>query len=569
MVPMRRDRTSFRNLGSLAKKLAASAQISFDVHRAFLFAQKTRESIARARFRYRDLTKNLNERTQSNPVVEVLLDNFYIVEGALTELLTSWKRKITLRVPQSVDAEGEKQPRVYIIARALIKEADARIDRETIVEFLKAYQKSAPLSLRELDIFPDMLRFALVEEVSRLIEINLSVLREMSEADRWYARITHAASRKNAPLHLKKLTAVLSHEYAIIPQVFGLHLLHRLAQAGKEGDMRMVGKWLKLSLSKQGASPTQLSTMTASAERRQTNTVSNSIASLRYLAQVRWDKISLELNIIDAVLAKDAAGVFLSLTDETRFLYQQAIARIADGTGSHDIEVAREAVLLARRASESSQYKARRSWHIGYYLVDKGVSELEQALGYSPTTTEKVRAFILENGTSIYLGFVGGVTLPASLLLLAASGAMKLSAPLFLAMFIVGLFLTSEIAVAIAHFLFTRILKPKPLPALDLTAGVGESRRTLVVVPSMFRSGAFVKKVLRRIETNFVANNDPNIFYALLMDFRDAPLEIMPDDADQVMELTNGIAELNKRYPSRAPRFALFYRERKWNLAEN
>lgn len=560
--------SSRRGLERLAKELVAEAQISFDEHRVLQFTQKVKTTIGQTRTYYRDLVKNLNERTQSTQGVEVLLDNFYIVESALTELQLSWKRKITLRVPQSKDTDGETRPRVYIIARALVKETDARIDRETIVEFLKAYQRSAPLSVRELDMFPSMLRFALIEEILRHIEENLSALREMAEADRWYARMNSVARRKDAAQQLKKLTAMLSHEYAIIPQAFGLHLLNRLAQMGKEGDMRTVSKWLKLSLSKQGGSATQLANTNARTARAQSVTVSNAIAGLRYLAQVRWDKISLELNMVDAVLAKDPAGVFLSLTDDTRSQYQQTIARIADKTGSHDIEVAREAVRLARRQPAVWDEHAKRRAHVGYYLVDAGVPELEDVLGYAPTVVERIRTAILNNSTVAYLGFVGTITLVGTILLILGSGTLKLPLlPLFI-MILVGLVLVSEIAAAVAHFCFTRILKPRPLPALDLTSGIGASRRTFVVMPSMFRNEDSAKKILRRMETNYVANNDPDIFYALLMDFRDASQATTDEDTLRVNEVALGIAELNRRYPSSPSRFSLFYRERKWNPAE-
>src|SRR3989344_249160 len=265
MPDTRFGRSSPRGLERLAKTLAVSAQISFDEHRAVLFAQKARMMVARTRSVSRELAKNLNERVEATQGIEVLLDNFYIIDGALTELSSGWRQKITLRVPQSPDKEGEKQPRVYMMARALVKERDARIDRETIVEFLKAYQKSAPLSVRELDIFPNMLRFALIEEILRLVEANLFILREKWEANEWYARITKVSRRKDSQRELKKLTALLAEKYAIIPQVFGLHLLHRLAQIGKKGDVRLVSKWLKLSLAKQGASYTQLSAINARA----------------------------------------------------------------------------------------------------------------------------------------------------------------------------------------------------------------------------------------------------------------------------------------------------------------
>lgn len=560
--------SSSHSVERLARNLSLYAQLSFDERKALLFSQKARETIARTRATYRQLAQNLNERTQSSRGVEVLLDNYYIVEGALVELLASWKYKETLRVPQSSDVNGEKLPRVYLVAREFIKRNDAKLSREVIVDFLKTYQRGAPLSIRELDIFPDMLRYVLIEELLQHIEENLVSLKQIGQADLWYSRIIKISRQKGALSQLKKLTSLLASEYSIIPQAFGLHLLHRLAQTGKEGDIRVVSKWLKLSLAKQGATFTQLSAVSARAERVQAVTVSNAVTSLRYLAQVRWDKISLELNAIDAILLKDPTNTFALLSDETRSLYQWTIVRIAHKTGTHDIEVAREALRLAKQNYDSKEGVAKRTQHVGYFLIDKGVVDLEIALGYVPKLSERAQRFILKNSTRVYLGFVSAITLFASIFLMTVSGAVFLPFFSALLLFLVGLILTSEVALALAHFIFSRILESKPLPLLNLEGGIGNERRTVIVMPSMFRDAASDKKLLRRMETNFVANKDPNIFFALLMDYRDSQSEHLVTDDKLVSDLALGVDELNRRYPSETPRFNLFYRERRWNSAE-
>ncbi|MBU6141522.1 hypothetical protein KGO95_00195 [Patescibacteria group bacterium] len=552
----------------LGKELAASVKLSFNERQAAAFMKKTRETFVRTRKVYRSLARNIDARTQYNQGLEVLLDNFYIVDAAITQLASRWKEKESLRVPQIVDADGKTQLRVYMIARALVKQTNGAVGREAILSFLKAYQRTAPLSIRELDIFPDMLRFALTESIARFIETNLATLQEMKEADRWYDQIVKAGRRKNAFVHLKKITSRLAAQYSIIPQSFGLHLLHRLSQTGKEGGIRIVSKWLKLSISKHGVSHAQLASMNSRTEREQMAIIASAISSLRYLGQVRWDRVSLELNMIDAVLAKDPAGAFLPLTEETRSFYRRTIVRIADRTGTHDIEVAREAVRLARHAADTVAGNSPRTGHVGYYLIDTGIADLEAALSYEPTPLERLRAFILRHGTRVYFSFIGIAMLFSLGALLEASDTLRLSPAPFIAMLIAGLLLSSEVATALAHFIFTRVLKPRPLPALDLRRGVGEERRTIVVVPSMFRGGGFAEKITRRLETNFIGNNDPNIFYALLMDFRDADSADMPDDEDRVRELEEEIAALNKRYPSVPQRFSLFYRSRKWNAAE-
>lgn len=562
------ERVSKHSVESLAKRLSESTQLSFNEQTAFSFFKKTHRTISRIRIAYRELLREISDSAQNTQAVEIFLDNFYIVEGTLSDLRKNWKQKISLRVPQSVGGDGSMYPRTYLVARDFVEETGGRVDKSLIVEFLRSYQKSAPLSVRELEIFPDMLRFVLVEGTLRFIETNITALRQKARADRWYGRIVVAAGRRNAAFHLRKIMALLAAEYAIIPQTFGLHLLHRLDQTEKGGDVRPVDRWLKLLLAKQGASYAQLSANSAHLERTQSDSLTNAIASLRFLTQVRWDKIALELNAVDAVLAKDPSNTFLSLTDDTRSMYRRTIVRIALRIGTHDIEVAREAVRMARQASESRGDATGRSAHVGYYLVDKGVGQLESALGYAPTLVERVQRFILKHSARVYLGFIGAVTIVVSAILFVASGAMTLPPLSFFIMVIAGLILSSEIATVLAHFLFTRVMEPKSLPALNLKEGVGEVHRTLVVMPSMFRNRESAEKLLHRMETNFVANNDAQIYFALLMDFQDAPAETMAGDAERILELEEGITALNARYPSSPARFALFHRARIWNPSE-
>src|SRR5690606_19510405 len=74
-------------------------------------------------------------------------------------------------------------------------------------------------------------------------------------------------------------------------------------------------------------------------------------------------------------------------------------------------------------------------------------------------------------------------------------------------------------------------------------------------------------------EVRFLGNRDPALHFALLTDFRDAPSEHMPDDA-QLLELARERIEyLNAKYPSEASggehnTFFLLHRPRCWNPQE-
>jgi hypothetical protein len=63
-----------------------------------------------------------------------------------------------------------------------------------------------------------------------------------------------------------------------------------------------------------------------------------------------------------------------------------------------------------------------------------------------------------------------------------------------------------------------------------------------------------------------MANRDPNLRFALLTDFVDAPGETAESDAAIVDAAVSAVRELNKRHPERP--FFLLHRARRWNASE-
>jgi hypothetical protein len=74
---------------------------------------------------------------------------------------------------------------------------------------------------------------------------------------------------------------------------------------------------------------------------------------------------------------------------------------------------------------------------------------------------------------------------------------------------------------------------------------------------------AQVHELLERLEVHFLANQDPNIYFALLGDFPDAPSEETPNDASLLAVAQSGIEALNHNHGE--ARFHLFHRKRLWN----
>lgn len=523
----------------------------------------------RTRRVHQSLVTNLTEYARSTPGIETLLDNSHTISGVLTLLTEHWRRKETLRLPQVTDERGRKRPRTYLLARSLVREPDIRISRPSVTAFLKTYQRQAPLSVRELDVLPDMLRFAIVEELTRVMEATHANFREIEDAERWLARVTAALGRPNAEADLAALANEMASEHKVIAVHFGYHLLQRIAQSGRERDLRVVSRRLKLALSKQGVGAAKLPEIVAKGERAQAVVIDRLVAGLHWLAQMRWDKISPPLNAVDAVLSRDPAGMYASLTDDTKAAYRRAIVRIADRTGAHDVEIAREAVRLSRSTRPGGIADSPRAEHVGFFLVGAGVVALEKAFQYQPRVLERVRRTVTMNATPFYLGFIAVTTAALAVIALPLlTGGPTLPFWAIGMLVVAGGVLATEIAVAAAHVVFTRLMPPRPLPQIDCKTGIGPSRRTVVVTPSFFRDQRSTERLLSRMETNYLANQDADVYFAALLDFADAPAAHMPGDEELRDAFAAGIARLNAAYPSDLPRFSFFYRERRWNPRE-
>ncbi len=114
-----------------------------------------------------------------------------------------------------------------------------------------------------------------------------------------------------------------------------------------------------------------------------------------------------------------------------------------------------------------------------------------------------------------------------------------------------------------------RLLPPRVLPKLDLTAGIPADCATVVVIPGMLFRRESSTHLAERLELHYLANPDPNLRFAILTDWADAPAEHMPEDEALVESAVEEIHRLNERYASEGPeRFFLFHRRRKFNPSE-
>ena len=143
-------------------------------------------------------------RADPQPVAseDWLRDNYHVVQDQVREVRQDLPRRVLLRAAEAGGRARAPATRASTpIARELIAHTAGRLDLETLVDFVSAYQRAAPLSIGETWAIPIMLRLALVEE-----------LRAWSTASspRGAAASRRAAGKRRSPSERRDLDAEIS-----------------------------------------------------------------------------------------------------------------------------------------------------------------------------------------------------------------------------------------------------------------------------------------------------------------------------------------------------------------------
>jgi cyclic beta-1,2-glucan synthetase len=284
-----------------------------------------------------------------------------------------------------------------------------------------------------------------------------------------------------------------------------------------------------------------------------------------------WREFVETMSVVEQTLLEDPAGVYARMDFATRDRYRHATEELAKAGRLAEGEVARKAVELARAAAlvgAHSTGAGERARHVGFYLIDKGLPELERAAEIRLSSSQSLQRAVERCPLLIYLGTIVllSVILSAGLLAQALALGMPLGALLPIAL--LSLLGSSQLAVALVNWLATLLVTPRALPRLDFSEGIPPTARTLVVVPTMLGSAENVEDLVEALEVRFLANRDQCLHFGLLTDFPDADQESLRSDGPLLQLAATRIDELNEKYVadgSGGDIFFLFHRPRRWN----
>ncbi|MCM3876572.1 MAG: carbohydrate-binding protein, partial [Thermoanaerobaculia bacterium] len=510
-------------------------------------------NMERLRSAYLALADDVHRGEPLAPAAEWLLDNFHLLESEARAVRHDLPPRYYRKLPKLASREHAGTARLYAMAVELIRSGDGRLDLERLTRFLKAYQTVAPLTIGELWAWPSILKLALLENLRRLSDGLLAHRQGRRAADEIRARLERGDSAVPLPKVLDPafVAQLLSHMREFDPRlsVQRAELTVRLTENGTTAEDAVRTEHQRLA--------TEQASM------------ANSITSLRLVSAMDWSRYVESVSLIEQILRRDPAGIYGRMDFESRDLYRHAVEELADPTGEAQVRVALRAVESARRAAESPRPKERVT-HVGHHLVGGGRPDLETDVAFRLPLPGRVGRALFARAGAVYLTAIASLTFLGVLVAVAPLWAGDAPVRAQLAAALLVLLPASEIAIALIQRIATGLVPPRRLPRLDLSGGVPEGARTMVVVPTLFSSVEGVRGLIDHLEVQALGNLDANVHFALLGDFLDAETESLPDDAEILEAARAGIEELNNRHAAgRNDRFFLFHRPRTWNAKED
>jgi cyclic beta-1,2-glucan synthetase len=510
------------------------------------------------------LTNSVKENHRIVPAGEWLLDNFYLIEEQIYTGKKHLPKGYSKGLPQLKNGYSAGLPRVYDIAVEIISHSDGRVDLNSLLGFITAYQSVTPLKLGELWAVPIMLRLALIENLRRLATQIAIDITYKKLADYWADEMTMAA--ENDPKNLVLVIADMARSEPPMVSSFVAELTRKLQ--GKGSSLSLPLTWIEQRLSENGLTGNELVGLENQKQAADQVSISNSISSLRFLGSNDWRDFVEATSIVEQILSADVGGVYKTMDFFTRDQYRHAVEKIAKASRFSEDQVAEYVIKLSKENAARDDADARTK-HIGYYLVDKGVMQVERFMGMKLSIGERLKRMFNTIPLTGYIGSILFFTVLFSWLLLLKAHAEHTKQWAYVINCVVIVLGTSQLAVTITNWLSTIIVRPHLLPRLNFSKGIAEDCATMVVIPTMIGSLQDIDHLAEGLEVRFLANRDAHLYFALLTDFKDADTEVTVTDELLLQTMADKVIALNKKYDRKVnDTFLLFHRPRRFNATE-
>ena len=505
---------------------------------------------------YRATATDVEAGATITPAAEWLLDNHYVIEEAIQEVRRDFPKKFYRQLP-TMKIGNREIPRTMALAWLYVAHTHSTVSMEAMTALVEGFQKHKTLEIGELWALPSIVRFVLIENLRRIstrVDRSRRMRRKANEVADEIIRLNDAASSTEL---LKQIEPLAD------DNTFATQFLYRLRNGSQNTSFAVA--WVEERLEKAGRTAEEAMTQEHNRLSSGNVTTGNIVKSLREIDDKEWSVWVEDVCLVDKILGNHTD--YRELDFGSRNAYRSTIEKLARRSDKSEIEIAQMAIDLAAEAARSDE--AVGSPNVGGYLVGAQRPLLEQAIGYRIPLWRRLALGVQRlNWLSIAVPVIG-LTLAAMAIVGYFLSMAGISTPLTIVLLVLFSLPASEGATGLFNTLVTFVAKPARLTGYEFKEGLPQDARTLVVVPCLIAKRDDVDELVRNLEVHYLTNPRGEIYFALLSDWRDSPVEETAADLE-ILEYAKGqVAELAQRYAHDGrTRFFLLHRRRLYNPAE-
>jgi cyclic beta-1,2-glucan synthetase len=498
-----------------------------------------------------------SEMIELIPAARWLFDNFQMLYREIKKIKTTGTGYVSLPILKSGEYRGH--PRIYVLAKKMVDISGGYLNEDNIVRMIEDYQEVLPLTEKELWALPEIIGHCLLERIIEVAQEIVGVIKNKSRAE---AFIMDNLIVNHDYLDISPLLQNL-HQDFLGNIVFHSHVLYLLKNMSvEEGAIRRYIHY-HFGSHENPFALAEIFIEEGKIESQLESNIRTPIESLREINQIDDEKLCEVLSVLNNILMKDPSDIYPKMDSESRGFYRAIIEKLSYKHKILEESIAEECLNLAKEGNNDLDC----SHHVGTYIIGKGFPILKAKIS-DKRKSAKIQS--RQWGKSIAYSFAVLLILLISsysvIMLLKTSGVAEIYK--YILLLAVLLPILMDISLKIVNSILLRIIEVKRMPSLDYSEELPEDAKTFIVMPVLVSSVEQGIEYLDRLHNHYLANKQPNLYFALLVDYVDSPEKHMPEDYEIQESLINQLNKLNKKYPSSNQLFSLFIRYRKWNSSE-
>ncbi len=509
---------------------------------------------------YRLLDRHIKLGIKVHSAGEWLLDNFYIIE----ETVKFIEKEMPLKKYKSMiglsNGRYQGYARSYVLAEEIVAFTDCKIDSDVIDLSLKAYQKKKFLSMDEICNIGIFFKISMISHIREVCEKIYSSQMQKYKVESIIERVIDGKVGNERKFKNTSNVKVFSDTELKYP--FIEYMSYKLKVYGKkaieyqnvlEKEVLKLGVTLSDVVQKEHLYIANLKVK-----------IGNCITSIKSVNRISFSELFSYINVSEEILRMDPAGVYEQMDQDSKSYYRSKIEEISKKSKISEIYICEKIIELCKRYENYNNITEKKKAHVGYYLIDEGITELKKVLEMKHykkmKKSVKSRLYVACNlVVPMYLDF-----------LVCSRIYLKYNLAFFsLLLWIILYIPISEIFLRIFNYVLGKVKKPTRIPKISYEEGIPEEQATFVVIPTILKSEEKIKEMFEKLEVYYLANKSENLYFALLGDCSEEQTETRNFDKNIMTYGQKYAEELNRKYSHFGfKKFHFLYRKRQWNSCE-